>query len=143
MKMCTRCFVIKDDSSFHAGKGNNKCKECRNFLAKEYRKLVKLDPIKYAHMRKLRRQSVVRYGKRHPDRIAEQRRNRGNGKQKLRFQLLLLYCFTCQYCGRRAPEVRLAIDHKIPKSKGGSFSKENLTVACWECNSGKSDILLS
>ena len=64
------------------------------------------------------------------------------GKIKLRFELLKKYNFTCQYCGRKAPEVILQIDHKNPKSKGGKLTEDNLTVACSECNLGKSDILL-
>ena len=31
------------------------------------------------------------------------------------------------------------IDHKIPFSKGGSNKLENLTTACWDCNSQKKD----
>jgi 5-methylcytosine-specific restriction endonuclease McrA len=47
--------------------------------------------------------------------------------------------FTCQYCGRSAPEVELHVDHRTPVSRGGSDVVENLTTACVECNVGKSD----
>lgn len=33
----------------------------------------------------------------------------------------------------------LAWDHKIPRSRGGSDLADNLTPACWECNTAKSD----
>lgn len=50
--------------------------------------------------------------------------------------------FTCQYCGRSAPDVVLHVDHVIPVSKGGTNSMANLVTACEECNLGKSDIEL-
>lgn len=56
---------------------------------------------------------------------------------KLRFQVLQRDNFTCQYCGRKAPEVILHVDHKQPKSKQGKFTIDNLITACAECNVGK------
>jgi hypothetical protein len=45
--------------------------------------------------------------------------------------------FTCQYCGGRAPEVRLTIDHVTPVTLGGQDVPENLVAACADCNAGK------
>jgi len=45
--------------------------------------------------------------------------------------------FTCQYCGRSAPEVELHIDHRLPVSRGGTNDPENLCVACKACNLSK------
>jgi 5-methylcytosine-specific restriction endonuclease McrA len=42
-----------------------------------------------------------------------------------------------QYCGRRAPDVALEVDHIIPLSKGGTDKPSNLITACFECNSQK------
>ena len=50
--------------------------------------------------------------------------------------------FTCQYCGVKAPEVKIEIDHIIPISKDGTNEIENLTTACFECNIGKSNKIL-
>ena len=36
----------------------------------------------------------------------------------------------------------LHIDHRYPKSKGGSNTPDNLVTACAECNYGKGDIIL-
>jgi len=47
--------------------------------------------------------------------------------------------FTCQYCGRRAPDVLLEIDHIEPVAKGGTNDILNLLTSCADCNSGKSD----
>lgn len=47
--------------------------------------------------------------------------------------------FTCAYCGRKSPSVELEVEHKIPVALGGTNDLANLTVACWECNAGKSD----
>ena len=61
---------------------------------------------------------------------------------KLRFMTLKRFNYTCQYCGRKAPDVVLEVDHIIPKSRGGTDGLGNYTVACKECNIGKSDVLL-
>jgi len=45
--------------------------------------------------------------------------------------------FTCQYCGRKSPEVILHVDHIIPLSEGGTSLPENLIASCSDCNSGK------
>jgi len=56
---------------------------------------------------------------------------------KVRWQVLARDAFTCQYCGRRPPEVSLEVDHKIAVADGGSDDSENLTSACTDCNRGK------
>ena len=61
---------------------------------------------------------------------------------KYRFEILEKNNFRCAYCGRTANVATLQIDHKIPLKLGGTNNKENLTVACWECNIGKKDKLL-
>lgn len=55
----------------------------------------------------------------------------------LRFEVFKRDLFTCQYCGRKAPDVILEVDHIKPVSKGGDNSIENLVTACWDCNRGK------
>ena len=61
---------------------------------------------------------------------------------RLRFQVLRRDGFTCQYCGRAAPHVKLHLDHVVPWSKGGRHELENLRTACQGCNLGKTDRLL-
>ena len=46
---------------------------------------------------------------------------------------------TCQMCGRKAPEVKLHVDHIKPESKGGPTTLDNLQVLCADCNLGKGD----
>lgn len=64
------------------------------------------------------------------------------GWLKLRFEVLKRDNFTCQYCGRSAPDVPLAVDHIFPFSKGGKHTMENLKTACEDCNIGKGDSVL-
>jgi hypothetical protein len=59
--------------------------------------------------------------------------------KKVRFEVFKRDSFTCQYCGRKAPDVVLQADHIEPTSKGGSDDYLNLTTSCVECNQGKSD----
>lgn len=63
--------------------------------------------------------------------------------KSLRFEVLKRDKFTCQYCGGKAPEVLLQVDHIHPESKGGGHDVLNLITSCQPCNSGKSDKLLS
>ena len=54
--------------------------------------------------------------------------------------------FTCRYCGRSPIEdiaVVLHIDHLFPRAHGGEDSLANFVTTCRECNSGKSDVLLT
>jgi len=62
--------------------------------------------------------------------------------KKLRFEVFKRDEFTCQYCGRKPPEVILHVDHITPVSKGGSDDISNLITSCKDCNLGKSNISL-
>lgn len=61
---------------------------------------------------------------------------------ELRFKIFKRDNFTCQYCGRKAPDVVLELDHIRPVSKGGDKRESNLITACYQCNRGKKDILV-
>ncbi len=56
---------------------------------------------------------------------------------KKRFEILERDKFTCRYCGKKAPDVVLEVDHIIPVSKGGTNAKTNLITSCRKCNQGK------
>lgn len=62
-----------------------------------------------------------------------------NLSRRMRFAVLFRDGFTCQYCGRKPPEVSLHVDHRNPYSLGGEHAMENLLTACSECNLGKSN----
>ena len=59
-----------------------------------------------------------------------------------RFLIFIRDKFTCLYCGRKAPEVRLEVDHRQPRSKGGKDHDSNLVTACYECNRGKGALMI-
>jgi HNH endonuclease len=63
--------------------------------------------------------------------------------KKTRFEVFKRDGFKCQYCGKCAPEVVLNVDHIHPVSKSGGDDMMNFVTACADCNSGKSDRLLS
>jgi len=75
-------------------------------------------------------------------RTASKPKRRGLSK-KTRFEVFKRDAFTCQYCGKKSPEVILHVDHINPVSKGGDNDLMNLITSCQSCNSGKSDITLS
>lgn len=66
-------------------------------------------------------------------------KNRRTLSRAVRFSVLVRDNYTCQYCGRRAPDVILHVDHRTPVSLGGGDEVGNLLAACVECNLGKSN----
>ncbi|RKW71770.1 HNH endonuclease [Galactobacter caseinivorans] len=60
--------------------------------------------------------------------------------KRLRFEILRRDGHTCQYCGGKAPDVTLHVDHLIPVALGGSNKPDNLVAACKDCNLGKSSM---
>ena len=63
--------------------------------------------------------------------------------KKLRFEIFKRDKFTCQYCGSKAPDVILEIDHINPVALGGKNEILNLITSCKDCNSGKKAIPLN
>lgn len=57
--------------------------------------------------------------------------------KKLRFEVFKRDSFTCQYCGKSAPDVVLHVDHIAPVKRGGKNDILNLITSCIDCNLGK------
>lgn len=62
--------------------------------------------------------------------------------KSVRFEVFKRDSFTCQYCGSKAPDVVLHVDHLVPVSAGGENDLMNLITSCEGCNLGKSDKFL-
>lgn len=63
-----------------------------------------------------------------------------------RLQVLQRDGFRCQICGVTADDgahVRLEVDHRIPRTRGGTNDLSNLVTLCFACNRGKGTQLLS
>ncbi len=63
--------------------------------------------------------------------------------KSIRFEIFKRDKFTCQYCGKKAPDIILHVDHINPVSKGGTNDLLNLITSCVDCNLGKSNRTLS
>lgn len=63
--------------------------------------------------------------------------------KKTRFEVFKRDKFTCQYCGKMAPDVILEVDHIKPVAEGGTNDIMNLVTACRDCNRGKGKTQLS
>lgn len=63
--------------------------------------------------------------------------------KKLRFEVFKRDSFTCQYCGKMAPDVVLEVDHINPVASGGDNDILNLVTSCFDCNRGKGKRKLS
>lgn len=66
------------------------------------------------------------------------KKRRGISK-RTRFEVFKRDGFACQYCGAKAPDALMQVDHVSPVSKGGADEILNYVTACVDCNSGKSD----
>lgn len=60
--------------------------------------------------------------------------------KRLRFEILRRDNHACRYCGAKAPDVELVVDHVVPITLGGTNDPENLTAACQPCNNGKGSV---
>jgi len=45
----------------------------------------------------------------------------------------------CCFCGKLLTLRQATIEHVVPKSRGGEFEFENLTLSCQPCNSKRGD----
>ncbi len=64
---------------------------------------------------------------------------------RLRFLVLSRDNFKCCICGAspaKNPEITLEVDHIFPWDKGGETTEENLQTLCFDCNRGKSNLLM-
>lgn len=57
--------------------------------------------------------------------------------KRIRFEVFKRDNFTCQYCGGKAPDVILRVDHINPVAGGGDNEIVNLITSCEPCNQGK------
>lgn len=62
--------------------------------------------------------------------------------KRTRFEVLKRDAFTCQYCGAKAPDTVLHVDHIDPVANGGSDALINLVTSCVPCNGGKGAVPL-
>lgn len=68
------------------------------------------------------------------------RRTRREPSDRQRFRILVRDGFRCRSCGASPlvqVGVELHVDHKVPWSKGGETTDENLETKCSKCNLGK------
>lgn len=76
--------------------------------------------------------------------MAERKKPRRKAiSKKTRFEVFKRDGFTCQYCGRMAPDVVLEVDHINPVANGGDNDIMNLVTSCRDCNRGKGKRKLS
>jgi hypothetical protein len=69
--------------------------------------------------------------------LAKSRNTRKSLSKRVRFEVFKRDKFTCQYCGSKAPDVVLHVDHIHPVADGGGNDVLNLVTSCAGCNGGK------
>lgn len=58
-------------------------------------------------------------------------------KKRQRKAIYLAYGGMCVYCGQILSIQNFTLDHKYPKSKGGTRRRSNLVLSCQPCNQEK------
>ena len=97
-----------------------------------------LTASKNAALRSLLEQKLAEYLESNPDPWGHRRPgNQLSASQ--RYEALKRASGRCELCGATSDEVRLEVDHIVPRSKGGSNDTDNLQVLCQPCNAGKSN----
>ena len=60
---------------------------------------------------------------------------------RTRYIVLRRDAYRCRLCGLGAEDdKKLEVDHRQPRSKGGTNSLDNLWTLCFECNRGKGNL---
>jgi 5-methylcytosine-specific restriction endonuclease McrA len=107
----------------------------------------KLDPIKrQKDLEAHKRWRLVNKDKKYSYKRAYRARKYGNGGRHTKVEweaIKYAYDYTCLWCGKKEPEIKLTEDHFIPLTKGGDDSIENIQPLCKPCNSLKNDRLVS
>jgi hypothetical protein len=57
--------------------------------------------------------------------------------KRIRYEILRRDDHTCRYCGLKAGQTELTVDHVVPVALGGTDDPSNLVAACKDCNAGK------
>ena len=133
-RRCWGCRQIKEIESFSPDRNQKYgkayiCKNCKNKRSAEWRRKNKKIIKRCSECGRIDSKATKSMPKYKPFGIRWAVLNRDN--------------FTCQYCGRKAPDVELEVDHIYPKSKGGEYVMNNLFTACKECNLGKRDTIIT
>ena len=67
-------------------------------------------------------------------------REREKVTPSLRYDVMRRDNFRCQICGSTASDgVKLHVDHIVPVSKGGEYTKANIIPSCRSCNASKNN----
>lgn len=111
-----------------------------NRLHPEQRRAAKR--LYYARHREEHKAVMVAYHKAHPEVLrakgnayrARARDAKGQFTSAEWFALVQSYEGKCAYCGVVAP---LEVDHRVPLSRGGTNSIDNVLPACRSCNGAK------
>lgn len=66
--------------------------------------------------------------------------SQSDGSVDMSFLLSLRKVKNCYWCSTKITKENFTVDHIHPLAKGGLHSKDNLVVACFNCNSNKRDL---
>lgn len=146
--LCTKCGGQRETPEYVT------CGTCRQKSAAYLRSLRAVNPEPYREWvrnnREKIRESSRKFGRMHPEVIRMKNHDRralkrGNGGRYTEVEIKLLFekqegkCFYCGDLIYSSFDKELHVDHKVPLSRGGVNSIENIALACSKCNLRKYD----
>lgn len=126
--MCPRCLHLKDKKDFPITRSGSKAFVC----SKCFRQLTGAYDIQNPRFWAHKANTVLQRAK---------RRYTNTGVQKITgadlYNLYEKQNKTCKYCGIQLTSLIVAVDHKVPLSRGGSHCLDNIQLVCHNCNISK------
>ena len=135
-KKCNKCKCVKNLDNFYRNKSRKDghdtwCKECSNEYSKKYYN-KNSDKIKRRIKQwneKIKTNSIYSYIKRY----LTKRKAVINASVE---DIIGLYNKNpnCYYCGKSLDYTEISFDHKIPLSRNGTKTIDNIALSCKNCN---------
>ena len=129
-KLCPRCLFVKSLDDFPMTRSGERATVCKNCFRTMTGAYDFESPRFWAHKANAIYQRA--------------RRSLGDASDKLERitgdDLKALFeqqNHKCVYCGIELTPLIVAVDHKVPKSRGGSHTLDNLQLVCHNCNISK------
>jgi 5-methylcytosine-specific restriction endonuclease McrA len=140
-KYCGKCSHWKLIEEYYLCRGvpTSPCKDCVKQRSSEWH--FKNPERHYENVKKWREENPFQNREQSKLHSATRRAQKQNVECNFTsnqwFELLLEANFRCHYCSIYS--LYLTQDHKIPLSKNGAHTKENIVPACRSCNCSKGD----
>ena len=138
LKICNKCKQEKDINEFHRNHTRKDgrdswCAICSNEYNKEYYTINKdLKKRRSSERNKKHREKAKTCAYTYFNLLVSKNMYKADGKYLFDMYSNSPYCY---YCGLKfGTHIGIHVEHKIPKSRGGKSTNDNLVISCGKCN---------